>query len=132
MTNTLYSSTKTLIELIKEKKPEIYSDIVSESKEFVIPDGRVFDHREILNRIANKILKLDDIVPYPTAQSLLTLIPQLFDAVENPSFAQEMTSEGIYPYMDKVLLTRYFVDGLWLESETLVIDDLINQINAYL
>jgi hypothetical protein len=107
----LYNVTKELIQLIKEVKPEI-------------------NHYFSETRIS--------CTPYFSADDLLTLIPQLFEGVENPEYTADFYcgSEYVIPSADEkistVLLTRYFVDGFWQRSKEDTLVDLIDNINKYL
>ena len=115
MTNTLYESTKKLIALIKEKKnPEIEIE-----SDYLYDDlGAIWHASEIL------AFGLEESIPKLTSQSLLTLIPQLFGPAGDSGWFPESLTRS--------LLQKYFVDGLWLESQEAVIEDIINNINTYL
>jgi hypothetical protein len=158
MIMTLYNKTKQLIQLIKEKKPEIE----------IATDKAINEYGMIVDRQYSSVyLDHPEIhVPLPTAQSLLTLIPQLFGDTMNPVWQKEndkwpngsfhdeayekaekagndalkrdlilssyYKTEWLPKTISELLLTHYFVDGLWLHSEEETIQDIIDNINTYL
>ena len=166
---TLYTLTKELLDLIKEVKPEIENYIgwrlINESNtypEVLFNNGTIVrtkrdTHWEyyILDNgesVCEEDTYSKGVYFVPTAETLLTLIPQLFEGVENPEYVNIITeykeirhSKGnqerindldrmIYNTprtLSKALLSSYFVDGLWVESQE-VLEDLINNINTYL
>jgi hypothetical protein len=164
--DTLYQLTKQLIELIKDKKPEI--EIESEFHYiYGSPEaGVIYNHPATFPKGHVHI-------PAFTAQSLLTLIPQLFEGVESKSTTITINTTELHKQLKRgwkyscdvstldislsleapkdhkpvdfsvwnfrleetlsqSLLQKYFVDGLWLQSQEAVIEDLINNINTYL
>jgi hypothetical protein len=156
--NTLYQITKELIDLIKKVRPDILYVIEPQAQlEWVSnfdrnPEIAVYQQSIYLANEGDirHCVVID-------AQTLITIVPELFGEVENPEYNDNIEAievllsppyisneekevianlRGIIDFMpkklDKTLLQKYFVDGLWLKSKEATLRDIINNINTYL
>jgi hypothetical protein len=134
--NNLYNTTKQLLNLIKEVKPEIE---IIQSHYWVSKNNSIVPSTDVNSGYPSTLDSFEYYVYYITSESLLTLIPQLFEGVENPEYKNSLIvdcyGDRIYTAtktLSQALLSSYFVDGLWVQSQEAVLEDLINNINTYL
>jgi hypothetical protein len=131
----LYTRTKKILDWLAEARPNYQIKILEYYNQIT---GDILPKIAVDQMIAVGA-RPDIFIPIIPIEPLLTLIPELFGKIENPKYEESfvLTCYKDYVYteqksLSKALLQRYFVDGLWLESQEKVLEDLWENVKTYL